>query len=138
MHTTKYITSLTYFSNFLQSSLHYSSLYWSIRTVPSGSAIFRCRGIEKWDGRRRRHRSIEKWTIQRSSIAEWQIQFRSIHIQNLSFGIQSAVIYSIAGTKRLIGNPRRSMECVSILSNSHHRMYLLKNKKKSESRHFCL
>lgn len=96
-------------------------IYFLYLLVPSGSAVFSGRGVEKWNGRRRRYRSPQKWTIQRSSAAQWQIQLRPIHVQNLSFGIKGAVIHSAARTKGFAGDPRRSMERVSVLSNSYHR-----------------
>lgn len=43
----------------------------------------------------------------------------SVYVQDLSFGFKSSGYDSIVSAKRFIRNSRGSMECLSVLSDSH-------------------
>jgi hypothetical protein len=56
-----------------------------------------------------------------------KVLVRPVHLQDLPLGIESASHDPPTGAQRFAGNPRRGMERLSLLSNSHHGENLRKN-----------
>lgn len=109
-------------------------------SVPSGTALFSCWGVEEWNRRWRRHWNSKEWAVFRLSTAwwvfieisydflqepwiffyRWKVFVRSVYVQDLSLGIKSASDDPLVGAQRLLGGARRGLERLSILSHGHH------------------